>query len=334
MMSLPSFLITIDTEGDNLWSKPREVTTHNARYLPRFQRLCENYGLKPTYLANYEMARCTVFKEFGKGVIAEGSAEIGMHLHAWDMPPEYSLTTDDRSTQPYLIEYPDSVMCEKIHIMTETLEDAFGVRIVSHRAGRWALDERYAAMLTSNGYLVDCSVTPYISWRTAPGDPTGCGGQDYSQFPTEAYFLSVDCIRSAGNSQLLQVPVTTIPSSRPFAKLLRRHYYQCPWGVRAVVNRLCPLYWFRPNGHNVEQMLYVMEAVKAEGRDYIEFMLHSSELMPGGSPRFCSDADIDKLYVDLERVFAAAAGSFRGRTLSEYYDLISSRPGRTTRGVQ
>src|SRR5512144_2975448 len=48
----PSFLITIDTEGDNLWSRPREITTGNARYLPRFQALCEKYGLKPTYLTN------------------------------------------------------------------------------------------------------------------------------------------------------------------------------------------------------------------------------------------------------------------------------------------
>ena len=24
----PAFLITIDTEGDDLWSKPQEITTH------------------------------------------------------------------------------------------------------------------------------------------------------------------------------------------------------------------------------------------------------------------------------------------------------------------
>ena len=60
----PRFLITIDTEGDNAWAKPREVTTRNAAYLPRFQSLCERYGLQPTYLTNYEMAVSPEYREF------------------------------------------------------------------------------------------------------------------------------------------------------------------------------------------------------------------------------------------------------------------------------
>ncbi|MDR8263551.1 deacetylase, partial [Acinetobacter baumannii] len=53
-MHNPAFLITIDTEGDNLWQKHDSITTENARYLPRFQQLCEKYGFKPVYLTNYE----------------------------------------------------------------------------------------------------------------------------------------------------------------------------------------------------------------------------------------------------------------------------------------
>jgi hypothetical protein len=52
----PAFLITIDTEGDNLWQKNDSITTENAKYLPRFQAVCEKYGFKPVYLTNYEMA--------------------------------------------------------------------------------------------------------------------------------------------------------------------------------------------------------------------------------------------------------------------------------------
>src|SRR5208283_4588444 len=103
----PSFLITVDTEGDHLWSKPREITTRNSRYLPRFQALCEKYGLKPTYLTNWEMANCPVFRDFGQDVIAHNTGEIGMHLHAWNSPPIIPLTDNDYSYQPYLIEYPE-----------------------------------------------------------------------------------------------------------------------------------------------------------------------------------------------------------------------------------
>jgi len=48
-MSETPFIITIDTEGDNLWANPREITTHNAAYLPRFQSLCERFRFKPVY---------------------------------------------------------------------------------------------------------------------------------------------------------------------------------------------------------------------------------------------------------------------------------------------
>ena len=42
----PLFVVTIDTEGDDQWSwrHGRPITTHNARFLPRFQSLCERFG--------------------------------------------------------------------------------------------------------------------------------------------------------------------------------------------------------------------------------------------------------------------------------------------------
>ena len=69
----PAFLISIDTEGDDLWSVPEEVTTENARYLPRFQSLCERHGLKPTWLTNYEMAESPAFGEFAHDVLRRGT---------------------------------------------------------------------------------------------------------------------------------------------------------------------------------------------------------------------------------------------------------------------
>src|SRR5256885_12691180 len=103
-MSETAFIITFDTEGDNLWSQPRVITTHNARFLPRFQSLCERFGFRPVYLTNYEMAICDVFVEFGRDVIARRAGEIGMHLHAWNSPPLVPLTDDDLRHQPYLID--------------------------------------------------------------------------------------------------------------------------------------------------------------------------------------------------------------------------------------
>ena len=132
MEQKPFFLITIDTEGDDLWSRSREITTENARDMPRFQSLCEIYGLRPVYLVSYEMISDPAFKEFAKDILKRNKAEIGMHLHAWNTPPIIPLTADDFKFHPYMIEYPEEIMRKKVDTITSALENTFGVRPVSH----------------------------------------------------------------------------------------------------------------------------------------------------------------------------------------------------------
>jgi hypothetical protein len=47
-------------------------------------------------------------------------------------------------------------------------------------------------------------------------------------------------------------------------------------------------------------MKKVVQQTLAQGNDYVEYMLHSSEYMPGGSPTFKNQQDIERLYADLE----------------------------------
>src|SRR3954462_13843490 len=122
----PAFVVTIDTEGDNQWARGAVIETRNARFLPRFQTLCEKYGVRPTWLTNWEMANDPDYQAFAKDVLARGTGEIGMHLHAWNSPPEIPLTEDDYRHHPYLIEYSQDLIREKVKVMTETLETVFG----------------------------------------------------------------------------------------------------------------------------------------------------------------------------------------------------------------
>ncbi len=309
------FIVTIDTEGDDLWAKPREITTRNAAFLPRFQVLCERFGFKPVYLTNFEMAMTEAFVEFGRDVLHRGAGEIGMHLHAWNSPPFFSLTDDDFRHQPYLIEYPDRVMRAKIRAMTRLLEERFGRRITSHRAGRWAFDCRYAAMLIDEGYDVDCSVTPGVDWRPHAGDPGGDGGSDYRAFPARSYFLSPSDVAVPGSSALLEVPMTTRAGG-----LYRRApwAYRVPLLRRAANNLSRGLAWLCPAESNLDTMLDVAREAHAEGASHVQFMLHSSELMPGGSPSFRDAADIERLYERLEILFEQLRGWCRGMTLQEF----------------
>lgn len=319
----PSFLITIDTEGDNLWARPREITTRNAAFLQRFQSLCEAHLLKPTYLTNYEMACSPVFQEFARDVLMRRTAEIGMHLHAWNSPPIRQLTQDDYHYQPYLIEYPDQVIRDKVDFLTKLLEETFGVEMTSHRAGRWGMNELYARVLVEQGYRVDCSVTPHVSWRPIKGDPNRKGGADFSSFPEEAYRVDPRDISRPGDSSLLEVPVTVMHAP---SLTLRRIGELLPHGTlpSRVWNRLFPpRLWLKPNGRNLSPMLRILERAVRERRRHVEFTLHSSELMPGGSPTFRTTESIENLYRDLEQLFSRAAASFVGATLSEFEQSFS-----------
>ena len=332
MSALP-FLITIDTEGDNLWGRPETIETRNAAFLPRFQALCETYGQKPTYLVNYEMATSPAFVEFAGDVLKRGTGEVGMHLHAWNSPPLIPLTDDDDRHHPYLIEYPDEVMAQKVDLMTKLLEDSFQTAMVSHRAGRWAFDHRYARLLLEHGYKVDCSITPHVSWTSRMGDPAGTGGANYRDCPETPYFTDPADPRRPSSAQpradqpaLLEVPMTIKRRGGRFGRLVDRHTGDKSL-MRRAVQKITPLVsWLRPNGHNRAEMIGLLDEVIADGTGHAEFMLHSSEFMPGGSPTFRDDASIERLYDDMTALFEAAKDRFAGTTLAEFHqNTVSNR---------
>lgn len=321
-MTKQPFLITIDTEGDNLWSNPKDITTENSRYLPRFQELCEAYGLKPTYLVNYEMAECPVFVEFAKDVVRNDTGEIGMHLHAWNSPPVVPLTEDDNAHHPYLIEYSDDMIKRKVAFITHLLEDTFGLDMVSHRAGRWAFNGVYAEELITHGYKVDCSVTPHHSWSRNIGAPMGNGGTDFRFCQEEHYFIDPADPRKPGSSQLLEIPMTVKRCGGAFGRWVDEHL-EIRSLPRRVLQKFFPLIsWLRPNGNNRDAMLRVLDLVIADRTGHAEFMLHSSEFMPGGSPNFKDEASVERLYDDMACLFEATRDRFFGATLKEFHDLV------------
>lgn len=303
----PPFLLTIDTEGDDLWSRPKEITTENLKFLPRFQSLCERYGFRPTYLTNWEAAIDPAYQEFARDMLAREAGEVGLHIHSWNSPPISPLTDDDFHHQPYLTEFPARLIEGKVRHLTGVLEEIFERKMLSHRGGRWAFNDVYARSLIANGYIVDCTVTPNVSWSRVPGAPGGSGGSDYSDAPETPYLFPVDV--RPGEAQLLEAPMTILKRRRtPPERWLRRTLH------RAEDEAL----WMRPNGRNLSALLKVVDIVVAERRPYLQFTLHSSEFMPGGSPTFRTPRDIDRLYDHLEALFSKAQGHFGGQTVSEF----------------
>jgi hypothetical protein len=322
-----NILITIDTECDNAWQKSSIVKTENVRYLPRFQSLCEKYNFKTTYLATYEIVKDKRFVEFGLDLIKRGKGEIGCHPHAWNSPPQYNLTSDDFHYHPYLIEYPQDIIRQKVEYLTKMLEDTFGVKMISHRAGRWAMNNSYAKILAENGYRVDCSITPYILW---PSENRGTNRSrspeiDYRNFPSTPYFWGKNGALNSNSNSILEIPVTII---RRYTKLLYGLYSILPYGhLRGGVHRLFgqPTLWFRPHRRH-EGLNEAANTKLNSSSDYIMFMLHSSEMMPGGSPNFKTIKDIDEMYAEIEKAFELLANrSTKGLTCFEYYKKYTSQ---------
>lgn len=308
----PVLLLTIDTEGDDLWSRPRNITTRNLAFLPRFQTLCERFAFKPTYLTNWEALNDRGYQEFARHVLARGQGEVGLHIHAWNSPPTAPLTADDYWHQPYITEYPEHLLRQKVRIATEHLEQIFGQKMLSHRGGRWALDAAYVRALVDNGYVVDCSVTPHRSWRQSKGDPAGTGGPDHSGAPERPYYIEL----KPGEPGLLELPMT----------IMRRTVHGPELWVRRALNKQpYRTDWMRPNGRNLKRLLRIVDDVIAQRREYLEFTLHSSEFMPGGSPEFPSEGDIERLYDHLEILFERISRCFVGATLSGFAQQIIRR---------
>lgn len=318
-------IVTIDTEADDQWDRSRtKLSMENLEFIPRFQELCERFGQKPTYLCTWEIVEDPRFDALRRYQEA-GLAEVGAHLHPWTTPPmDHSQNgIDSDAPGAYPSELEPAVFGEKLRLLTDLIESRTGIRPRSYRAGRWGFSAEQIPILVSLGYLVDCSVTPLVSWERVSGAAEG--GPDFRPARAAPYFLDPNDVCRLGDSQLLEVPVTILYTNSRFARSKRlkplffRHRRTLPARAMNKLFRLDPQ-WFRPYPRmSAERLIAVYEVARDAGLPAVEMMFHSSELMPGGSPYNRDEAAIERLYQKLERVFAHLQDQdCDGRTLTEF----------------
>jgi hypothetical protein len=314
-------IITVDTEGDNQWEARLPRSTENIRFIPRFQELCQRYAFSPTYLCTYEATASAAFDDVLLPVHRSGRGEIGAHLHPWTTPP---LSPWDRSevAPAYPSELPAGVFAAKLACLTRLLADKLGSPPRSYRAGRWGLSAAHIPFLLELGYIVDCSVTPLVSWTDRGARERG---QDFTDAPVMPYFMAWGDPGRPGRSGLLEVPVTILCTNALMrdSSLLRavyRRYRKTP-PARAMnwLFAIAPR-WFRPfSDMSVARLKSVYASARALGLPTIEMMIHSSELMPSGSPHNPTVAAVDDLYARLDAIFGyLAAEGVIGSTLTEF----------------
>ena len=301
------FIITIDTEGDNQWDHGRDLTVENLKYIPRFQELCEKYNITPTYLVTSEVCNDEYAKELFAGYVRNDVAEIGAHLHSWTTPPFRELDgfRENDSNHTFATELPRDMLNQKIRNLTDQIAACCGRRPTSFRSGRYGFNREVAKALLENSYLVDSSVTPFVSWTSHRGLPGGSGGPDFLDFTP--YPFSYDLPEGS----LKEIPVTIVPTIFPLnVNWHLARYYFSNVNSSIILRTFRKFFfasqpvWARPvPGMTINIFRELLSEAKKRELPFLTMMFHSSELMPGCSNYRPDIASIEELYRLLEDFF-------------------------------
>lgn len=302
--------MTVDTEGDNQWDHGIPLATENVHSWRPFQDICRRHGVPPTYLLTSEIVADPAAVQLLRGWVETGEAEVGAHLHPWTTPPfadKPGFRENDRS-HAFISELPEDLVRAKLERLTLQIQERLGIRPTAFRGGRFGMNDAAAKALAELGFTVDSSVTPLTSWTMYPGLPNGNGGPDFRSHSSAPFVIA-----GTGEPGLLEIPITIVITStvlRHFPRLLTV-YDSLP--VRAI-SRASGRRLFRPARvwlyparfeYTVEDM---ERACDLQMRDsgIAVMMVHSSELMPGGSPWTPTPRSIETVLHRLDTFLAFA----------------------------
>jgi hypothetical protein len=308
-MSQVFLAVTIDCECDKgaRWRVKSPLRFDGVRegVGRRLAPMFREFRAKPTYLLSPELFRDPASVEtFARQA---DHAELGTHLHGEYAPPG---AFEPRVTTALQRDYPPDVEAAKLASLTDSFRDAFGRAPLAFRAGRFGLGPASLASLEHLGYLVDSSVTPFVSWENE-----GRGGLSYRDSPTQPYRPSRASPGSPGDSALLEVPVTIRP----------RGASRIPW-----LGRFVPPRWLRPTHTPARWLVSVakeeMRSARATrpGPVVLNAMFHNVEVIADASPYTRTEGQAKVILGRIQALLEfAARESIRVVGLSDIAELFA-----------
>ena len=295
-------LVGIDTEGDNQWDAAARANQQfsNIYALPRLHALFARHGVRPTYVITYPVARDGRSAEVLRGLLGGGDCEIGAHHHAWETPP---FSDEDVRRHPYACMLPRRQFEMQLASLTESINDAVGVRPLSYRSGRFGFSADHVTALERLGYLVESSVAPLF-------DESHKGGPEFVEAPLTPYFLAYDSATKPGTSGVLEVPVSCgldrrLPRRLQYAYARVPRPYFTKRALRAL--RVMKLRWLRPSYSSLPDMIALARALARADEPVLNLLFHSSEAIVGGSPYNRTAGELEAFLERLDRFLAFAA---------------------------
>ena len=287
------YAVTVDTEEEWDWADgfpTGEPSVENIHRLPAFQQVCDQYNAAVTYYCNYAVVADPTSRAIIQELAQKPNVEIGLHIHPWNTPPMRG-SQQVTPRESFLHNLPWRLCKAKIDATLEAFDDA-GLRPTSFRGGRYSTSPRIQDYLRDHGILVDASVLPYTTWSDD-------GAPDFRHRNLTPIRHEP---RSPDDAALWELPLTFGYSRRPFAlweRMIRgiensplRHLRLIGLMDQLAILRKEWLNLENPMGHDIPGFLQTLARIRPP---FICFTLHSSSLMPGGSPYTRSIADADRI---------------------------------------
>ncbi len=303
----PTLFAVVDTEEEFDWHAPfsRANTSVKAMgEIRRAQRVFDRFGVVPTYVVSYPVARQPAGVDPLKEALVDGRATIGAHLHPWVTPPFLEPVTARHS---YASNLPADLESAKLGMLVEAVARAFGVAATVYKAGRYALAPRTLEALVRLGITVDVSVLPHM-------DFSGSAGPDFSRFDARPRWMA--------RGRILEIPCTVGyvgAAGEWLGAALHRRASSAPWSrLRAVgalarmrlVNRIR----LSPEGNTIEEMKRLTRALLVRGLRTFTLTFHSPSVAPGHTPYVRTAADAERFLATIDRYCDFFFGELGGTT--------------------
>jgi phosphatidylinositol alpha-1,6-mannosyltransferase len=267
-------LVTVDVEEEFSWSSydRADYKIRGLDELMVFHTDCQALGVCPIYLVTYPIMMDPAYCHFLRQALAEGSAEVGVHLHAWVTPPFWEHANVFNSYQCNL---PSHVEQRKLETMCRTFEDKFGFAARAHRAGRWGGAERTTMLLEDLGVSVDLSpLAGYSDGLSGHPDFRNLGGAPFW---------------SGRNNNTLVCPASTLnylPGPTWVSKALFSFIEKWPntQGLATLFDGFGKPVRFSPDGLPIDSLKSIARQLAVRQLPVVVFSVHSTSFYAGGNP--------------------------------------------------
>jgi glycosyltransferase involved in cell wall biosynthesis len=263
----PRLLVTVDVEEEFVWTKFSRDRHRacGADALAAFHAECRAIGIAPVYLITYPMLQDPIFSRFFDQVLIEGSAEVGIHVHAWTTPPFWEFPNSFNSFQCNL---PAHIERRKIEFLCRAYEERFGRAVTIHRAGRWGGSRRTSDFLAEFGISID------LSPSTGYSEPQA-GGPDFMDLDGKPFW-------DGPEHNVLTLPASSVnylrgPHWISASAFALQNYLpnMRQWGTPVR---------FSPEGQSTAFLTAMAHQLTLRNLPVAVYTLHSTSLYSGGNP--------------------------------------------------